>query len=286
MNIQSKNVIVSFDKGDMQFFEVKTANSTALITNYGAHVLSFKDAQNHEVLWVSEESYFEKGKPIRGGIPVCWPYFGASIVANEPAHGYARIIDWEVEEVCDLANGEVKLVFSLRGSKLPVNYQMLSATMEIIVGKTLKMKLTSYNNSTKELKLTQALHSYFNVSDIANIKVTGLENTTYFNSLDGSEYLQNSEITINEEVDRVYLNTDKTCTLVDSAKTYKLEIAKSGSLSTVVWNPWIAKAQRMVDFGDEEYHNMICIETTNAKSDARILMANSNTVIALEISTK
>ena len=120
----------------------------------------------------------------------------------------------------------------------------------------------------------------------SNVAVLGLEDTDYFDSLVGKICRQSSAIGIAKEVDRVYLDTDATCTLSDKGKPYQVQISKSGSRSTVVWNPWIAKSIRMADFGDEEYLNMICIETTNAKSDSRILKVGETHTMSLEISKK
>lgn len=281
MNIASNKVQIKTNENGMQFFHVATDDSTCIFTNYGAHIISFA-VNGNELLWVSEKSFYQQGKAIRGGIPVCWPYFGAAEIAGEPAHGYARLNEWEVQEITDIADGRVKAKLTLNGSKLPDYCKNLTAELEIIIGKTLQVSLTTFNRGNYDFKLSQALHSYFNVSNISNIEVKGLEDTEYFDSLTNQTLRQQGAITFDSEVDRVYLDTEAPCTLVDKNKSYQLQITKSGSASTVVWNPWIDKARRMADFGDDEYLNMVCIETVNAKTDSRILKANTSHTLKLE----
>ncbi|MBQ9788903.1 MAG: D-hexose-6-phosphate mutarotase [Lentisphaeria bacterium] len=285
MNIESKNVVIENTESGLRIFHVITANSKCSFSNYGGHILSFA-SDGDELLWVSAESNFEFGKAIRGGIPVCWPYFGAAPIDGAPAHGFARLLEWDVCSIIDLPDGRVEVKMSLDSSKLPEFCNKLALSMTIVIGKTLQVSLTTCNQGSSDFTLSQALHTYFNVSYIGNVAVLGLEDTDYFDSLVGKICRQSGAIGIAEEVDRVYLDTDATCTLSDKGKPYQVQISKSGSRSTVVWNPWIAKSIRMADFGDEEYWNMICIETTNAKSDSRILKSGETHTMSLEISKK
>ena len=285
MAITAKNVKIETNENGLQIFQVKTAESICKFSNYGAHVISFSNNGN-ELLWVSEKSYYQSGKAIRGGIPVCWPYFGKAPIDGEPAHGYARLFAWEVLEISDTENGEVFVRMQLDCAKLPAVYQNLELQIEFLIGKTLKINLTTTNVGDKDFVLSQALHSYFSVNDINKVHVAGLEDTDYFDSLTGKICRQSGLIEVAAEVDRVYLDTEKDCTLIEGDKPYQVIIKKSGSASTVVWNPWIDKSIRMADFGDDEYLNMICIETVNAKSDSRILNPSQSHTLSLEIMKK
>lgn len=285
MAITAKNVKIETNENGLQIFQVKTAESICKFSNYGAHVISFSNNGN-ELLWVSEKSYYQSGKAIRGGIPVCWPYFGKAPIDGEPAHGYARLFAWEVLEISDTENGEVFVRMQLDCAKLPAVYQNLELQIEFLIGKTLKINLTTTNVGDKDFVLSQALHSYFSVNDISKVQVAGLEDTDYFDSLTGKICRQSGLIQVAAEVDRVYLDTEKDCTLIEGDKPYQVIIKKSGSASTVVWNPWIDKSIRMADFGDDEYLNMICIETVNAKSDSRILNPSQSHTLSLEIMKK
>lgn len=273
----------------MQLVEVKNSLGKAMISLMGAHVLSYQKAGSEDILWVSEKSYMEYGKPIRGGIPVCWPWFGPhpDSARKLPSHGLARISVWEVKEKSECPDGSSKLVLTLPGSRLPDEFAALDAELEIIVGSTLKMNLKTTNNGEKDFSLTQALHTYFNVEDCTKLHVEGLDNTAYIDKVDGgAEKMQNGDVRIGEEVDRIYMDTTADCTLVDEISNRKVEISKKGSTSTVVWNPWIKKSIAMPDFGDDEYHTMICVETVNAGKDVIVLKKGESHTLAMEIAEK
>ena len=142
---------------------------------------------------------------------------------------------------------------------------------EFEVSSKLSAALIIDNTSGKDLSYSAALHSYFNISDISGIKISGLDGKTFIDTLDDTRHVQEGDITFAAETDLVYLDTEDTCIIEDPGFKRKIKISKTGSRSTVVWNPWDAKAQRMPDFGDNEYHNMVCVETTNAETDARTL---------------
>ena len=273
----------------MQLVEIKNELGSAMVSLMGAHVISYKKANSEDILWMSDKSYMEYGKPIRGGIPVCWPWFGPHPDKERklPSHGLGRIALWDVKEKTECPDGSSKLVLTLPGSRLPNEFSALDAEIEIIVGSSLKMNLKTTNNGEKDYDLTQALHTYFNVSDCTKLHVEGLDQTAYIDKVDGGvEKMQNGDVRIGEEVDRIYMNTTAVCTLVDEVSNRKVEISKKGSTSSVVWNPWIKKSIAMPDFGDEEYHTMICVETVNAGKDVITLKKGESHTLAMEITEK
>ena len=236
----------------MQLVEIKNELGSAMVSLMGAHVISYKKANSEDILWMSDKSYMEYGKPIRGGIPVCWPWFGPHPDKERklPSHGLGRIALWDVKEKTECPDGSSKLVLTLPGSRLPDEFSALDAEIEIIVGSSLKINLKTTNNGEKDYDLTQALHTYFNVSDCTKLHVEGLDQTAYIDKVDGGvEKMQNGDVRIGEEVDRIYMNTTAVCTLVDEVSNRKVEISKKGSTSSVVWNPWIKKSIAMPDFG-------------------------------------
>lgn len=273
----------------MQLIEVKNSLGEAMISTMGAHVLSYKKANSEDILWVSDKSYMEFGKPIRGGVPVCWPWFGPHPDKERklPSHGLGRIAVWDVIEKSECVDGSSKIVLSLPGKRLPDEFSALDAELEIIVGSSLKMNLKTTNNGEKNFNLTQALHTYFNVTDCEKLHVEGLDNTAYIDKVDnGAEKMQSGDVRIDQEVDRIYMDTTAACTLVDEVSNRKVEISKSGSNSTVVWNPWVKKSIAMPDFGDEEYHTMICVETVNAGKDVIVLKKGESHTLVMEITEK
>lgn len=273
----------------MQILEVKNDLGSAMISTMGAHVLSYQKNGSEDILWMSEKSFMEFGKPIRGGIPVCWPWFGPHPDAARklPAHGLARISVWDVKEKSECADGSSKLVLSLPGKRLPDEFSALDAELEIIVGATLKMNLKTVNNGKNVFPLTEALHTYYNVTDCTKVRVEGLKNTPYLNKVKGGiEEMQTEDVRIDCEVDRIFMNTTADCTLVDEVSGREILIRKKGSSSTVVWNPWIDKSIAMKDFGDEEYHTMICVETVNAGPDVIELVPGGEHILSMTIFVK
>ena len=273
----------------MQLIEIKNELGSAIVSLMGAHVISYQKANSEDILWMSDKSYMEYGKPIRGGIPVCWPWFGPYPDAERklPSHGLGRIAIWDVKEKTECPDGSSKLVMTLSGSRLPDEFSALDAEIEIIVGSSLKINLKTTNNGEKDYALTEALHTYFNVADCTKLHVEGLKNTAYIDKVDGGiEKMQTEDVRISEEVDRIYMNTVAACTLVDEVTNRKVEISKKGSTSTVVWNPWVKKSIAMPDFGDEEYHTMICVETVNAGKDVITLKKGESHTLSMEITEK
>ncbi len=263
--------------GAMPCLEIKNSSAEVLISLYGAHVLSYKPAGGEEVLMLSRKSEFSYGKAIRGGIPLCWPWFSKHPSLPElPSHGFARIHSWALEDIRKetLADGSenTTAVFILPRSAYSGNFEIPEVNVRLIAeaGKKLKVTLETENISNKDFSYSCALHSYFNVSDISKVRVSGLENETFFDSLAGVTGKAPGEITFTGEYDRIFSSAN-TCVIHDSGMARRIIIEKENSGSTVVWNPWIAKSARMQDFGDDEYQRMLCIETACVREDSRIL---------------
>lgn len=227
----------------------------------GAHVTSWQPAGHAPVLWMSRSSLFQPGKPIRGGVPICFPWFGPHASdPSAPAHGFARTALWEVTEARTTADGVISLSLQTRIDSFSVRF-----TVEF--GPVLQMTLTTEPGpgSSTGLRFEDALHTYLSVSDVRNVSITGLEQVRYIDKVDGAaeKPATGAAIEFTGETDRVYFTTDSECHLHDPGRNRTIAISKSGSQSTVVWNPWIAKSARMPDFGDHEWPEMVCIETAN-----------------------
>ena len=243
-------------QGGLPKLVIRTPQADAEIYLHGAQVTHFQPRGQKPVLFLSGKSSFEPGKPIRGGVPICFPWFGAR--QDAPAHGFARLREWE-------------LVCAEPGA---VTLQLVEddwgATFRVSVGASLGMELTVKNLCREARQFEAALHTYLAVSDVRQVGITGLAGTTYLNTV--GEPRENVEgtapIRITAETDRLYLNTISTVTVEDHGWQRRIVIEKAGSHSTVVWNPWIAKAQRMADFGDDEWPGMLCVETCNVKNNA------------------
>jgi glucose-6-phosphate 1-epimerase len=247
--------------------------SRAVVTLHGAHVVEFIPNGMSDVLFVSEKSEFVSGKAIRGGVPVCFPWFGAAPAGQSGSHGFVRNTAWELLE----DNGD-SAVFGFENAQFQLRYT-------VTVAAELTLKLQIRNLTANEFAYSGALHTYFRVGDVSRVTLDGIADTVYFDSLTGTEVRQTAPLVIDREVDRIY-RSDAAVTIHDPELKRSIRIAKSGSNSTVIWNPWIDKSRRLADFGDNEYPRMLCVEAANtpATGDDRILQAHETAELVQIIS--
>jgi len=267
-------VRIEVGQGGLRRMVVGTAQAEAEIYLHGAHVTHFQPRGQKSVLFMSGKSWFEPGKPIRGGVPICFPWFGPRQDERPgPAHGFARLQEWEVTGAEQVSEAAVEIGFRLVSNEamreqwdgdFELNYR-------VRVGAALGMELLVRNTSSRLIRIEEALHSYLAVSDVRQVSIEGLAGTTYSNRVGSSPRTETegvAPIRITAETDRVYLNTRSTCVIHDPGWQRRLVVDKTGSDTTVVWNPWIAKAKAMPDFGDDEWPAMLCIETCNVREHA------------------
>lgn len=251
--------------GGLRYLELCHNGAEARVYLHGAHVLHYQPAGQAPVLWQSRKSYFEPNKPIRGGVPVCWPWFGAHPCdASRPAHGIARLTEW-----VPVASGASADATSLT-LRFPAAQGLSAiADLTVVLGEDLQITLATTNTGDADLPLSEALHSYFAVSDIRAVSVAGLDGLPYIDTVPAGRPVrtQTGPVTFTGETDRVYTNTTGECVILDPGMNRRIRVGKEGSRSTVVWNPWIGKAARMADYGDGEYPEMVCVETANCGPD-------------------
>ncbi len=265
-------LVFTTDQSDFIYANIQTAQASATISLYGGQVLSYKPANaSDDLMFLSEHAYYKKGKAIKGGIPICWPWFGADPEGKgRPAHGFARNSEWTVLETAVEKNGSIRLSLelNLNDTTRKLWEGDISARLDVVAGDNLALTLTTFNNSKDEMQLTQALHTYFNVGDSTQVSVTGLGGKTYLDKADGGgERIQQGPVTISGEVDRIYTDINNDLVIHDPVLDRKIRIQSSGSASAVVWNPWKEIAAEMGDLGDTDYLRMLCVETTNAGPD-------------------
>ena len=270
--------------GGLERLALSAPEGEAIVTLQGGHVTHFQPRGERPVLWVSAESRFEPGKPIRGGVPICFPWFGPKAGAPEaPLHGFARILSWTIRTVTPEADGSLRAVLELSAEAAARGGfpRELSLSLAVTVGRSLRMELTARNVDSAAVAFEEALHSYFAVSDVRQARVRGLEGVPYVDKTAGMARQPGASepIAIAAETDRVYLRTTGTVTIEDPGWKRRIVVAKSGSSTTVVWNPWIAKAKAMPDFGDDEWSGMVCVETANAMDDAVTLAPGASHVM-------
>jgi glucose-6-phosphate 1-epimerase len=255
--------------GNLPLCTLATPLAKAQVYLHGAHVASYEPAGEKPVLYMSPRSNFISGKPIRGGVPVCLPWFGPkSDDPSAPMHGIARLREWQVLDANRSGNA-LTLALQLDARSETVFPYDFGAVLRLSLGETLKIELETVNRSDRPMPVTEALHSYFSVSDVREVSITGLEKVRYFDKAAGGEQPPaGREIRFAGETDRVYLDTSATCIIHDPAWARKIEASKSGSKSTVVWNPHAKKAASMQDLGEDTWPNFCCVETANALGNA------------------
>ncbi|MFM9941838.1 MAG: D-hexose-6-phosphate mutarotase [Hyphomicrobiaceae bacterium] len=249
-------------------------DQSAIVALQGAQVLSWQSG-GRERLWLSPVSRLGSSKPVRGGIPVCWPWFGpATDDSSKPAHGFVRTRNWNVVQTqiaADQAKVAVTLAFATGPEHAALWPYDAKVRLTVSLDTGLSLTLETFNKGAGPLVLGEALHTYFAVSDIATTAIDGFDGTTYIDKLDRETvHQQSGPIIIAGEVDRIYLGDTGPVTLRDGID--QIIIASKGSASTVVWNPWANKTLRLGDMGAADaFRHMVCIETANAASDIVML---------------
>jgi glucose-6-phosphate 1-epimerase len=273
--------------GEMCKIDVSTEWSSAEIYLHGAHVTDFEKKGEAPLLFLSKVSPFAENQAIRGGIPLVFPWFGAR--EGMPAHGFARLANWDLHEVSTLPEGGASLRFSLLDTSFRATFPYFLANYALTITDCLTAELSITNSSGDEsFAFDACLHSYFAVKDVSQISIHGLQGATYLDALQGmtGKTEEAEAIRIQSEVDRVYYNTGATVEIHDPGFGRKIRIEKSGANSTVVWNPWVQKSQQMPDFGNEEYRGMVCIESGNVGPDRVVLPPGKTTVLKVTVSSE
>ena len=237
---------------------------------HGATVTDWTPAGHDPVLWVSSQSRFTHDGAIRGGIPICFPWFGAQAGnPQSPSHGFARLSKWSLLEAQD--DGEdvtVRLRLTEEDATGAGAWpHRFEAVYTVVVGSRLSLALQVTNRGDEAVVFEEALHTYFEVGDIRATEVTGLEGTAFYDRLGGPAPVpgEPDPVRFGSETDRIYIPTTASTTIRDGAAGRSVLIRKEGSEATVVWNPWVEKARAMADFGDDEWKRMLCVEACNIR---------------------
>jgi len=235
-------------------------------------------------MFVSENAYFQNGKAIKGGIPICWPWFGAapeaesSPLLKRPDHSFVRNNFWSVLSVDVLENGDSKVVLTFEDTEKtreiwPYSFYL---SLEIIIGDSLTLELLTRNTGDQAFSITEALHTYFNVGDATQAEVLGLEHTEYLDKKENFiKVCQVGSITIAEETDHIHTDIKHELIIDDPAFERKIKISSSGNKNVVVWNPWAKGSAEIADLDKDDYKHFICLEVANAATDSVEILPNS-----------
>jgi glucose-6-phosphate 1-epimerase len=265
---------------------ISTALASGHVYLHGAHVTHYQARDQQAILFLSSKSEFTAKKAIRGGVPICFPWFGPGKDDKAPVfHGFARTLPWNVASTGSAEN-TVELTLSLSSDNetraiWPFEFQ---ARYTASFGSRLQLALEISNKGSHAFEFEEALHTYFRIADIRRAQISGLERTQYLDkSRDMKTFSQGEKpVTFTEETDRIYLRTGAMCVAHDPAGGRNIVIGNRSSSTTVVWNPWSEKGNAMADMGQGEWTQMLCIETCNVKDAAITLQpGQSHTMTAI-----
>lgn len=280
-------------------WRIRAAGSELLVAQQGAQILSYQQGEQPPLIWLSPDAAYQRGQSVRGGVPVCWPWFGDlrrnphAVQAHyhleqAPAHGLVRALDWELLGI-DEEDEAVTLRFAYDTRTQPLEGwpRDVGLTFVVRLADDLGMSLETHNRGTEPLTLSQALHSYFAVSDVRQVSVEGLQGCRYIDSLqDWQELRQQEALLFDAETDRIYFDTAARLSIVDPGWGRRIHLDARGSRSAVLWNPWVDKAKRLSQFPDEAWQNMLCIETANVLEDIVQLKADERHRLELRLSSE
>ncbi|SFU61866.1 glucose-6-phosphate 1-epimerase [Nitrosomonas eutropha] len=280
MNIEQLNqkygigeqVVFKEGEGGLPFIHIKNEKANALISIYGGQVLAFRPIHaQDDLLFLSKRAYYQQGKAIKGGVPICWPWFGPDPEGKgRSAHGFMRNRMWDVIETSTTPDSGTRIVLGSADTKETQSIwpRSFMLRLEITISNTLNLELITRNPGSQTCTITQAFHTYFSVGDIRQTHVSSLENTRYIDKVnDNLEKNQIGVVTIEAEVDRIYQSVDSNLIIHDTARKRRIRITSKGNRTAVVWNPWAKISTKMADLEDDDYLRFICVETTNAATD-------------------
>ncbi|GFM77846.1 D-hexose-6-phosphate mutarotase [Pseudomonas cichorii] len=282
---------------ELNCWRIRHGDAELLVAQQGAHILSYQVAGQEPLIWLNDGALFKQGKPIRAGIPVCWPWFGSlernpqSVQAmrqsSEPAkaHGEVRTLDWELLGIGEDGDALlVEFVLPQAEGHLPGWPHNVALKLSIRLDHALNVSLVSYNNGSETVSFSQALHTYFTISDIHQIHIEGLDGLRYIETLENWEERQQSgDLTFVGETDRIYKDTPPLLSIVDPEWKRRVHIQTSGSKSAVLWNPWIEKTSKLADMKPEGWQRMVCVETANVLDDVVTLAPQDMHVLGISI---
>jgi glucose-6-phosphate 1-epimerase len=276
-------------RGGLPMIEIENGLASALISLQAGQVLSYRPASAaQDLLFLSERAYFEPGKAIKGGVPICWPWFGADPEGNgRPTHGFVRSMPWTLLATQTLEGGATQVTIGMADdqdtrAQWPQHFNL---ALEVTVGATLGVELITRNPQDRPFSITQALHTYFKVGDATRARVLGLEGCRYIDKAANAKdavITQEGPVTFSAEVNRIYQSVPPVLLIEDPALGRRVRIESRNSATCIVWNPWIETARAMGDLDDADYQIMLCVETANAADEVIEVPAGGEALLAAD----
>ena len=270
-------------KEALKIIHVRHRKASAAIALHGAHVLSYIPEGQAEVIWMSNAAILDGSTALRGGIPICWPWFGR--IAS-PAHGFVRNREWSLLDYQDTPDN-VTLTLGVHSddNTFAIWPHQFALRLVVTIADTLDVRLEIENTDTQPWMFSGALHTYLNLGDVRQVKVTGM-GREYIDSLQDSQLCQGGEtLSLEQGIDRVYTQPNARISVADPELNRQIEVSNAGHNSAVLWNPWQEGAQAMADMQNDGYLTMLCVESTqHAKSIEEGITLDPNQTYTLSTS--
>jgi glucose-6-phosphate 1-epimerase len=277
------------DEGGFPKVRITAPQSSGEMHLHGAQVTSWKPAGTEDVIFLSRKAGWEAGKAIRGGIPICFPWFRAKTDdPRAPAHGVVRTRIWALESI-EPDGGDITVSMSTQSDaetqkSWPGDFRLLQ---RVTFGSALKLEFTVSNTGTTPFRFEEALHTYYKVGDVRKVRIRGLDGVTYLDNSDSNrEKKQQGDVIINSPTDNAYVNTQNALELVDPVFKRSIHVAKQNSHTTVIWNPWAEGASALHDLGEGEWQQMVCAEASNILQNAVVLAPHEDHKITVTMTVR
>ena len=257
---------VSEGDGGLLRVDITTPLAQGEMYLHGAHVTCWRPAGGEEVLFLSSKSRWEEGQAIRGGIPVCFPWFrGKADDPHAPAHGFVRTRSWQLYSIVE-NNGAVAVTMFIESDEQtrhwwPAEFRLAH---RVTFASELKLELVCINTGKTPFRFEEALHTYNRVSDIGKVRLQCLDATSFLDNTDSNKQkTQLGDVVIASRTDNAFIDTEAATDLVDPGLQRRIRLKKTNSSTTVVWNPWQEGARSLRDLGDGEWKQFLCVEASN-----------------------
>jgi glucose-6-phosphate 1-epimerase len=277
---------IAAGNGGLPMIQITSPMASAEIYLHGAQVTSWKPAGTEEMIFLSEQSRWEDGKAIRGGIPICFPWFRAKADdPKAPAHGLVRTREWKLDAITQEQDSVVVTLATESDEQTrslwPHEFRIVH---RIVVGTELKLELTVTNTGDGPFHFEEALHTYYRVGDVEKLRIVGLDGVAFLDNRDGNSLkLQAGDLILTQATDNAYLHTQDPAEVVDPVLGRRLRLEKRNSLTTVAWNPWQDGAAALADLGDDEWKQFVCVEASNILDGGITLAAGAEHTMAATI---
>lgn len=277
-----------FKQDQLAMIEVENDYARAIITTHGASVLSYTPKGSKDLLWVSPAAVYSGHKPVRGGIPICWPWFGEAKQAGLPAHGFVRNQVWQLDSITNIESGATEVILSCEPTEasLAIWPHQFHLELRVQIGKKLVVSLTTVNKNDYDIEITEALHTYFNIAEAAGLLISGVQSSVEYDTLQRpiSAVNRSQPITLAPPMDSVFTNQLNELTIHDAQNGRNILIEKQQASSTVVWNPGPEVIKGFADLPEQSWTRFVCVEAGNVFENAITISAGQQHHMSMALS--